>query len=380
MNILPSYLTYLYRYVRIGGADSISNIFPQRALTIFILLIAIGIFEGITLVGLVLLSTILLNEGTPSAIGSLSQFFGGLHDYEIQDIMFLVGLSLFFATLLNLLTSKMMLKFACTVSRNVSRAVFYIHMNSLKSNDASDGYSKQIKDIISVTERISEGVVLPHLQLLLRLFMSAFTALTLFLLDPYVFLLVIGVAIAATGVFYRFSKRDLKRSGAYASNVMSRRLGYVRSCLNMKQEIFVSKSLDFYIKGYDDISSQFSLTEYKRLNASYMPRYYLELFIVTIFLFGLVMVATGAVNSSNSVPLIAGYLFASYRMAPLFNNVASTISSGVFHSNSMRSLLEAFNRDPCNLVQSNANDHCVVCNSTGVTSSLCITMRRLPRS
>jgi ATP-binding cassette, subfamily B, bacterial PglK len=186
------------------------------------------------------------------------------------------------------------------------------------------------KDILSESDRVATGVLMPTLMLLSRATTAAFVLALLFYIDPMLAIVAGAVLGGFYLVMYQIVRRRLARVGKRAVASNAGRFKVVTEIFGAARELRLYGRLRWFLSRFDEPALAYSRDTASSLVMGQLPRFILEpvafaaLILVSIY----VVQTTG--DLSHALPIVGVYAFAGYRLVPSLQTVFSSYSNVQF--------------------------------------------------
>ena len=266
----------------------------------------------------------------PDSIYNEDQFIGKFYNYfeftSFQSFLFFVVIAVFFILLISTIIITYNTYIITTFTQILGNTLrvnlykFYIFQPWLyhaKSNTA-DYISKISAETGRVTNNVIFNVLITNSRLVTGFFIIIFLAIYN-LMVSFVVISIIGIMYA---VIFWVVKNKIEEYGIVQSTLLRRLFKIMNeSFVGIKETIIYGKRKK-YLDEFSKIGTEWGLAIGKSQFLQIIPKNILEFLAFSIILFFiLVMTLTKELNFNDSLPIIAVYIFAGYKLLPIFQSV-----------------------------------------------------------
>lgn len=229
---------------------------------------------------------------------------------------------LFFSLLMSILVSWKLAIFANNIGVELADRLYssYIKQNWLFHTSRST--AELTKKITIETQRITNGVLQPFLQLNSRVVLAVFIIITILLYDPKVAL--VGSSIFGTTYIITFIvvRSYLKLHGRILSQVLVKRFRLINEGFGAIKEILLLGREKNYLKEFKQTGKTFAFSNGATLALTQLPRYLIELIAFgSLVLLVIYIVFTQGISSNNLLATLTIYALAGVKLLPAFQQI-----------------------------------------------------------
>ena len=180
-----------------------------------------------------------------------------------------------------------------------------------------------VNKIVTETSRVSQGAILPLLQTNAKLLTGLAIIIFIFIYNPKITIICFLVFFISYFLIFKLIRKKIDKDGiqtSLAGASMYKKIfetfgGIKETILHKKQKKFHD---EFYIELRKFSMAAISIAFFKN-----SPKLFLELIAFSIIILSIIYTLsfTDAVNLKNSMPILAIYTFAGYKLLPIFQNV-----------------------------------------------------------
>ena len=305
---------------------------------VFILLFGIiirGLFEVVGVASIMPFIAVVSNPGIIDSNKYLSYAF---HIFDFQSPrMFLIFLGIIvfciivLNNLLSALTEWFLVRFTWLRAHTLARRLFAKYLSQpytffLNENTANLGVF-----ILNEVGNFLKGVLRPFMEMIAKIIVSVFIFILLIFVDPLLAVivgLVLGSAYAFLFIAVRKKLAKLGKERVYANR---KQFLYIGEALTGIKDIKVRGCESFFLNAFSEYSYKVNMNQAVHQIVSQVPRYALEVIAFGgILLITMYFVVTQR-DTANTIPLMALYAFAGYRLMPALQGVFSGITTVKFN-------------------------------------------------
>ena len=248
------------------------------------------------------------------------------------NFLFILGvgvfLMLFISAIISMYTIWRLSMFANKIGAEIADRLYthYLKQNWLFH---ANGSSAQLtKKIAAETERLTNGVLVPMMQMNARIVLSVFMSLGIFIYDPKV--AIIGLVVFAIAYFFLFRvvKVRLQNNGTAISNVNEQRYRLMNEGFGGIKDILLLGRENFFIKSFIKSGKILAYSQGNSQALSLVPRYFMELVafgsMISLVLY---LIATHEGNLGVVLPIFSVYALAVFKLLPAFQQIYVSLAT-----------------------------------------------------
>ena len=248
------------------------------------------------------------------------------------NFLFILGvgvfLMLFISAIISMYTIWRLSMFANKIGVEIADRLF---THFLKQNWLfhANGSSAQLtKKIAAETERLTNGVLVPMMQMNARIVLSVFMSLGIFIYDPKV--AIIGLVVFAIAYFFLFRvvKVRLQNNGTAISNVNEQRYRLMNEGFGGIKDILLLGRENFFIKSFIKSGKILAYSQGNSQALALVPRYFMELVafgsMISLVLY---LIATHEGNLGVVLPIFSVYALAVFKLLPAFQQIYVSLAT-----------------------------------------------------
>ena len=260
------------------------------------------------------------------------------HVYQVSGItsesefVLLLGVGvvimLFISASISMFTTWKLSMFGSQIGSELSTRLYnhFIKQNWLFH--ASGNTAKLTKKIVSETNRVSGGVILPLMQMNARIVFALFMIISIFIYDPKV--AIVGTILFASLYFILFSvvRSRLERDGKAISYTFSKRFLLVNEAFGGIKDVLLLGRDKRFIKSFNQSSKKLAYSQGMITTLAQVPRFFIEvlafslMITVTLYLF-----SSYDGNLGMILPTLSLYALAAFKLLPALHNIYANVAA-----------------------------------------------------
>ncbi len=238
-----------------------------------------------------------------------------------NDFLFLTGISvlitLTLATIFSTYTTWRLSLFSATVGTEISDALYnhYLHQNWLFH--ASGSSAQLTKQVSTESQRISNSVIQPLMQINARIVLILFISVAIFLFNPLVALTGISIFVGGYLIIYKLVSKRLHNNGKTISTVASERFRLMNEGFGGIKDLILLGRTDDFVNRFRKSGKQQSYAQGTNATIGLVPRYFMELLAFSaLIILILVLIKNNNGDLSIVLPILGIYALAAFKVLP----------------------------------------------------------------
>lgn len=315
-------------------------LFKFKFKLIYIQLISIlnSIFQLASILSFGPLILFLTNADLINNNKSLATIFNYLpSNNKITYLVLIVSILFIISNLINIFVSKKTLVAGHHIGAILGNLYFKKILNKNLINDQSKSY-QIINNINTEITRVTNGIIIPLLYIGSKISNVIFILIGLILINLKLAFLSIFFLIIIYLLILNIVKKRLVINSKIISNQSTSRQKIISESIYNFRETKVFNLENFFLKQFEVANNQLSEGTSKNQFLSSVPRNLIEIFLFTILTY-IIYILYNSSMLIETLPIIAVYLIALYKLLPSMQNIASSYSSLKSNSNALKSIL-----------------------------------------
>lgn len=250
---------------------------------------------------------------------------------ESQFVLLLgtfVFIVLLFSTITCMFTSWKTSMFASRTGAEISNRLYnyYIRQNWLFHAQGSS--AELTKNLINETGRVSNGIILPFMQMNARVIFAVFISTSIFIYNPIVGFIGLAFFVVAYFILFKLVRGRLEHNGEVITKAAEERYRLINQGLGGIQDILIlGRDYDF-IKRFNHHNKELAKSLGTNATLSTVPKYFIELLAFSAILsLTLYLIINYDGNIGLILPVISAYVIATFKLLPAFQQIYSSIST-----------------------------------------------------
>lgn len=255
--------------------------------------------------------------------------FSNVGEYNHFVIWFgaLVLLVLFFSTLISIITTIIMAKFAAIVGAEISQKLFSYYINESWLFHANESSARLTKQIATEAQRLTGFILIPIANINARLVMLLMLILVIVYVDPFVALCGIVMLGGVYALIYRTVKKRLIKNSNMISDSATIRFRLLNESFAGVKEVILYGRQRFFEQGFNLAINNMASAQAENNALSQVPRYLLQ-FIAFSWMIMLViyLMIQNQESLERIIPVLSLYALVSFKLLPAFQQIYSNIT------------------------------------------------------
>ena len=316
-------------------------------------------FESVGVLSILPFITVLSNPSIIDTNLLLNKFFQISKFFSVeskQEFVFLLGIFTLILLVLSLMvkaiTSYLQFRFIQMLQYNISKRLIKRYLSQPYSWFLNRHSADLGKTILTETGEVIVNGINPMLELISKGTVIIAIMTMLIVVDPKLAIIVmLSISLSYALIFY-FIKSFISSIGDKRLKNNKLRFLAVGEAFNAIKEIKISRLEENYIKHYSKSAKIFAKTQAYFKILTILPRFFLEALafggILLIILYSIKVSG----NFNKSIPIIALYAFAGYRLLPAIQQIYSSFSAITFSGPAIKKLYNEFDQtEEINFIQ-----------------------------
>ena len=236
-----------------------------------------------------------------------------------------------FNNTLSALTEWFLIRFTSLRGHSLARRLFAKYLAQPYLFFLNENTSKLGANILNEVSNFLKGILRPFLEMITRVIITLFIFALLLFVDPVLAIIVALTLGSAYFFIYYGVRKKLAEIGKKRVQGSRRKFLYINEALTGIKDIKVGRCEGYFFRAFSKSSYEVSLFQATHQIVSQIPRYALE-----IIAFGGILLITlyyviAEKNIEKTIPLVALYAFAGYRLMPALQAVFSGVATVRFN-------------------------------------------------
>lgn len=248
-----------------------------------------------------------------------------------RDFLFWVGIGvlviLTVAACISMFTIWRLSMYGAKVGAELGNRLFNHYMHQPWLFHASGSSSQLTNRIAQETQRITNSIINPLMQMNAKLVMATFMAVAIFLYNPVVAISGLAMFVCAYMLLYKAVRRRLVSNGRHMSEAQQMRFKLMGEGFGgIKDALLLGRQKDFTDR-FKLACDKFAVAQGTTMALSQAPRYAMELIAFGSVIFLVLYLLTAHKGNLGSIlPMLSVYALAGFKLLPAFQQVYSGLS------------------------------------------------------
>lgn len=248
-----------------------------------------------------------------------------------SEFVFFLGIGvlviLLISALVSMITTWQLSMFAARVGSELADSLYSYYLKQEWLFHATGSSAQLTKKISIETNRVTNQVIQPLMQMNARIALALFMSIAIFSYDPIVAIIGLNIFAVAYFVLYKLVRKLLQRNGKLISVVYEQRFRLMNEGFGgIKDVLLLGRDEDF-IERFKHTGDVFAKSQGGNNALSQVPRYFMELVafggMIALVLY---LVATHNGNLGAILPIMSVYALAGFKLLPAFQQIYNSIS------------------------------------------------------
>ena len=294
-------------------------------------MVLMGFFEMIGVASVFPFISVVLDVETIHSNFYLSNIYAFFDFRKEQDFLVFLGILVLLLIVIsnsyNAFMSWKIVKFTSMQGHHLSKKLLSIYMFQPYVFFIGRHTSDMGKNILSESDRVISGVILPGMLLLSKLMVTVFIIALLVYVDPLMVVNIIIVFGFCYYMIYKIVKNKISDIGQLSAAAITKRFKAVNEAVSGIKIIKLVNGEKTFIDRFSDASVTNAECITKSVLISQMPRYAIEAIAFSgVVLIILIMVVQGD-SGEEVLPIISLYALSGYRLMPALQQIYQSITS-----------------------------------------------------
>ena len=252
-----------------------------------------------------------------------------------MDIIVITGLlviTLFvLSNLINAFTFWQIVKFSAVQNHRISSLLMSKYLDQDYSYFIKSDVSNISRNILDESCVLSEGIVLPYLQVIAKSLIVVTISILLLLVDYKLFIASILFLLLIYFIIYKNIKALLQRNEAERLKENDKRFKNTHDAFNSIKDVKFYNIEKHYVNLFSNAANKYSFLTAKSILFSHLPKYMIEI-VAFGGIFSLVLYLIAVDNSLiGNLPILSVFVLAAYRLLPSMQQIFANLTTIKFN-------------------------------------------------
>lgn len=242
----------------------------------------------------------------------------------------------------SMLTTWRMAMFAHSVGAQISQRLYTHYLHQPWLFHASGSSSQLTKQVAQETQRVTNGILNPVLQLNAKLTMAGFMVVGLIFYDPLVALVGLALFLFAYVLLFKVVRRRLADNGRRISNMNTLRYKLMNEGFGGIKDVLLLGRQALFTQRFIHSSDNLARAQGVNQALSEVPRYAMQLIAFgSILLLVLYLLGVHQGSLGHMLPVLSVYALAGFKMLPAFQQAYQSLAKIKGNTAAFESIREA---------------------------------------
>lgn len=248
------------------------------------------------------------------------------------DFLFVVGICVLIAlaisTIVSMFTTWKLSSYGSKVGVEIADRLYTHYMRQDWQFHASGSSAQLTKQVSSESNRISNGIIQPLMQLNAKVVLAFFIAISILIYNPVIAVAGLMMFVLGYLLMYRFVRKALVINGRRLSSVATNRFRLMNEGFGgIKDVLLLNRNQDFIDKFSIEGNTQAKAQGLNK-TISQVPRFFIELLAFGAMIsLVLILIKTHEGNLGTVLPILAVYALACFKLLPALQQIYSSITT-----------------------------------------------------
>lgn len=248
------------------------------------------------------------------------------------NFLFIMGIGVLIAltisTVVSMLTTWRLSLYGSRVGVEIADRLYAYYMSQNWQFHASGSSAQLTKQVSSESNRISNGIIQPLMQMNAKVVLAFFIAISILIYNPVIAIAGLMMFVLGYLLMYRFVRKALVINGRRLSSVATNRFRLMNEGFGgIKDVLLLNRNQDFIDKFSVEGNIQAKAQGLNK-TISQVPRFFIELLAFGAMIsLVLILIKTHEGNLGTVLPVLAVYALACFKLLPALQQIYSSITT-----------------------------------------------------
>ena len=248
-----------------------------------------------------------------------------------KQFVFLLGLLVLViflvSAIISMFTMWRLSIFAYKIGAEIADALYTYYLKQEWLFHTNTSSANLTKKIAIENLRVTNGIIVPLMQINARIFLSIFLCFTIFFLNPKVAIIGFFIFAGAYYILYKLVRARLSLNGKILSKVNEQRFRLMSEGFGGIKDILLLGRNSNFIKNFKETGESLAYSQGVNIALSQVPRYFMELVAFgSMILLVLYLIISHEANLGLILPSLSVYAFAGFKLLPAFQQIYASTS------------------------------------------------------
>ncbi|MDC6451760.1 ABC transporter ATP-binding protein [Alphaproteobacteria bacterium] len=247
------------------------------------------------------------------------------------QFIFLLGVGvlfiLFISTIISMLTTWRLSMFGNKVGAEIADRLYAYYLKQGWLFHASESSAQLTKKVAIEAQRVTNGIIMPLMQMNSRIILALFIMFTIFFYDPKV--AIIGLIFFATAysILFKVVRMRLLHNGRAISEVNEKRFRLMNEGFGGIKDVLLLGRANNFVKDFKQTGHLLAYSQGTNVALSQVPSYLMQfLAFGSMIALLLYLIAGHDGNLGVILPIISVYALAGFKLLPAFQQIYASVA------------------------------------------------------
>lgn len=312
-------------FLLLSSAQRRSFLILQLLLILMAILEVVGVASIAPFMALISDITIIEGENILATIYKVS----GATDP--QDFVFYVGLIVLMllsvSSIVSMYTVWVLSRFGQETGVSIGNRLFEFYLGKSWLFHASGSSSTLTKQIVAEASRVTNGIIMPFMQLNLKIITAVFLSVALLVYDPLASIFVLMIFASLYLFLYKVVRYNLLKNGRQVSRSTEERFKLMSEGFGGIKDVLLLRRQANYVDQFKRSGHVLAHHQGTTLALVQVPRYFMEVVAFgTVIIFSLYLLKTHDNDIGKILPVLSVYALAGLKLLPAFQQTYASMA------------------------------------------------------
>ncbi len=303
---------------------------------LFLGMVVRGMVEVVGVASIMPFIAVVSNPETIQSNQFLQFIYTNLHFQSARSFLLFLGLCVFFVIVINnglsAITDWYLFRFSWLRAYSISKKLLVHYLAKPYSFFLNVNTAELGANILNEVSQFMKGVLHPFVEMGARLVVCVFIFALLLIIDPLL-AIIVGVTLgSAYSMIFIYVRKKLIRIGKERIFHNKKQFIYINESLGGIKDIKVQRCEPFFLNAFSRHAFRVNYNQATHQIVSQIPRYALEVVAFGGILLIILYFVLSNKSTEQTIPLMALYAFAGYRLMPALQKVFIGVTTVKFNS------------------------------------------------
>lgn len=262
-----------------------------------------------------------------------------------SQFVFLLGVGvlviLFISAMVSMFTTWRLAMYASNIGAEITDKLYTHYLKQDWLFHATGSSAQLTKKIATEAHRVTNGIIMPLMQMNARIIFALFMSLSIFVYDPTIAIIGLAVFTLAYFILFKVVRMRLQRNGVAISEVNEQRFRLMNEGFGGIKDVLLLGRDSSFIKSFSKTGQVLAYSQGTNTTLTQMPRYLIELIafgsMIALLLY---LISSHNGNLGMILPILSVYALATFKLLPAFQQIYASTAQIKSHMSAFESIKE----------------------------------------